>query len=345
MQLSPLLGRLAKLAAAIVILGAIVAGSAWWYVLGTPGRSYEGPLPPLTDEERDLAARLRRHVDAIASEPHNLDYPQALERAAVYIERVLTKQGHKPEPQVYEVDAHPVRNIAVTLSSSLLTPPRRTIVIGAHYDSCLIAPGANDNGTGTAAVLELARLLADVKTPDTQLILVLFVNEEPPYFKSPHMGSVHFARMLADRKEPVAAMLSLETIGYFSDDPGSQKYPQPFGKALPSTGNFVSFVATTGSRDLQQRVMASFRATTKFPTVGGVAPGYIHGIDWSDHWSFVEAGFQAMMITDTAVFRYPHYHKATDTPDKVDYERLARVTKGIERSIRELAGDASRKGG
>lgn len=327
----------------LVLLGALVQatllGAALsWYSLWLPGKGHVGPLPALRPDEQDLAIRLRQHVVAVASEPHNLDYPQAYEHSAAYIERTLSGHGRTPERQIFEVDARPVRNIWVTLGRATGSSVRRTIVVGAHYDSFANSPGANDNGTGTAAVLELARMLADMTSHDARLILVLFANEEPPYFRTPDMGSVHFAKLLADRKEPVVAMLALETMGYFSEHPRSQRYPEPFGRALPSTANFVAFVAMPGSRDLLHSVVGSFRRTTSFPSVGGVAPGIIPGIDYSDHWAFAQAGFQALMITDTALFRYPHYHKTSDTPDKIDYERLARVTKGIERAVRDLTG-------
>jgi len=186
-------------------------------------------------------------------------------------------------------------------------------------------------------VLELARLLRDLSGQARKRVrLVFFVNEEPPYFMTAHMGSLHYARMLAARKERVTAMLSLETLGYYSDEPGSQNYPPPFGLMFPNRGDFVSFVGLTNSRPLVQRSVASFRSHTSFPTIGGVAPWFIPGIGWSDHSSFSDHGFQAVMITDTATFRYPHYHEPTDTPDKVDVERLARITKGMERVVRDL---------
>jgi Zn-dependent M28 family amino/carboxypeptidase len=230
-----------------------------------------------------------------------------------------------------------VRNLEVAIEPRENASPTKTIVIGAHYDSYLDAPGANDNGSGVAALLELARLLRDLRPRRTRLLLAFFVNEEPPYFQTDDMGSLRYTRMLAERKEPVSAMISLETIGYFSDAPGSQQYPQPFDAVFSDRGNFVAFVGMPGSRSLVAEVMKSFRAHTDFPSIGGVAPGFIPGISWSDHESFAEYGFQAMMITDTAVFRYPHYHKPTDTPDRLDCERLARVTKGVERVVREMA--------
>jgi Zn-dependent M28 family amino/carboxypeptidase len=229
-----------------------------------------------------------------------------------------------------------VRNLEVAIEPREHAPPTKTIVIGAHYDSYLDAPGANDNGSGVAALLELARLLKDLRPRRTRLLLAFFVNEEPPYFETDDMGSVRYARMLAERKAPVSAMISFETIGYYSDAGHSQQYPQPFGAVFSDRGNFVAFVGMPGSRSLVTEVVKSFRAHTNFPSVGGVAPGFIPGIGWSDHGSFAEYGFQAMMITDTAVFRYPHYHKPTDTPDRLDYERLARLTKGVERVVREM---------
>jgi Zn-dependent M28 family amino/carboxypeptidase len=212
------------------------------------------------------------------------------------------------------------------------------LVVGAHYDSAPDTPGANDNASGTAAVLELARLLRDLQGQTRKRIrLVFFVNEEPPYFRTAQMGSLHYARALRDRKERVTAMLSLETLGYYSDEPGSQNYPVPFGLMFPNKGNFVSFVGLLNSRPLVQETIKSFRAHTAFPSIGGTAPGIIPGIGWSDHWAFAEYGVQGVMITDTATFRYPHYHEPTDTPDKVDTEKLARVVKGVERVVRDLA--------
>jgi len=129
----------------------------------------------------------------------------------------------------------------------------------------------------------------------------------------------------------------LETLGFYSSEPGSQQYPPPFGMMFPDRGDFVAFVGMLGSRPLLRQTIGSFRSHTAFPTIGGVAPGHVPGIDWSDHWAFAEYGFPAVMITDTAYFRYPYYHQPTDTPDKVDMDKLARVVKGIERVIRDAA--------
>lgn len=170
--------------------------------------------------------------------------------------------------------------------------------------------------------------------------LVLFVNEEPPYFRSADMGSYRYASRLAERGEALIGMISLETMGCFLDEPGSQRYPPPFSLLYPNKGDFIAFVGTLKSRNFLHALIRSFRAHTAFPSAGGVAPGFVPGVDWSDHWSFERFGYPAVMVTDTAPFRYAHYHQITDTPDKVDHTKLARVTHGLERVIRDMASPA-----
>jgi hypothetical protein len=321
----------------LVVVPPIAVALAAWYMLVLPGRTHQGALPPATAAERDLAERLRAHVTAVSSVPHNVQHDDALESAARYIEGALQRSGYTIDRQVFEVDGAAVRNIEATREPRTTTAATRTLVIGAHYDSCEDAPGANDNGSGTAAVLELAHLLADWQSEQTRLRLVLFVNEEPPYFRTADMGSWRYAKRLAERGERVWGMISLETLGAFSDAPGSQRYPPPFGLIFPSTANFIAFVGLPGGRGFLHEVIGSFRRHTAFPSIGGVAPDLVPGIGWSDHWAFRQFGFPAIMITDTALFRYPHYHLPSDTPDKVDYDKLARITNGLERVVREIA--------
>lgn len=321
-----------------VLLLAILAagGGAYWYSVAVPGTSYRGALPPLTTEEASLSKRLRAHISAIGSREHNLETYDELEKAARYIETALEQYGYTPVLHVFSVDGKDVRNIEVVIEAA--NPDPETIVVGAHYDSAQGTPGANDNATGTAAVTELARLLSDLKGNSGKRIrLVLFVNEERPWFGTDAMGSLRYARMLKERGERVTTMYSLETIGYYSSEPDSQKYPSPFNLIFDDRGDFIAFVGMLASRPLLQETMRSFRSHTSFPSIGGVAPARIPGISWSDHWAFAEVGYPALMITDTAPFRYPHYHRATDTPDKVDPDKLARVVKGIERVVRERA--------
>ena len=316
-------------------LAAIALGA--WYALAVPGAAHQGPLPAATAEERDLAARLRTHVTAVASVPHNVKHYAALERAAQHIERSLQELGYTIDRQAFDVAGRSVRNIAATREPTNGGAAAETLVLGAHYDSYDASPGANDNGTGVAATLELARLLKDWKPDKTRIRYVLFVNEEPPYFRTPDMGSWRYAKQLSERGERVRGMISLETMGFFSDKPGSQEFPPPFGLIYPSVGNFIAVVGMPASRAFLHEVMGSFRKHTAFPSVGGVAPDAVPGMGWSDHWAFREFGFPAIMLTDTAPFRYPHYHQPSDTPDKIDYAKLARITKGVERVMRDIA--------
>ena len=323
----------------LVVLALAAAGyGALHYMTAVPGKPYRGPLPPLTPEEAALAASLERHIATIAAREHNVAHYDELEKAARYIEAALASLGYAVGRQEFSADGKAVRNIDVTVEPARGNFDPEVIVVGAHYDSAPGSPGANDNASGAAAVIELARLLRDLDgSAGKRIRLALFVNEEPPYFRTEAMGSLNYARALAQRGERVVAMYSLETIGFYSSEPGSQVYPAPFGLIFPDRGDFVAFVGLLGSRPLVRETMRSFRAHTAFPTIGGVAPGFVPGIGWSDHWAFAEHGFQAVMITDTAPFRYPHYHQPSDTPDKVDGESLARVVKGIERVIRDLS--------
>jgi len=327
--------RTAMLIAVVCLVLLLVAGA--WAITSMPGRSHRGPLPPLAPEERELASRLRAHVTAIASEEHNVIHAAALERAAAYLERQLGQQGYAVHRQEFAAGGVKVRNLEVRIPEEA-PQDARLVVVGAHYDSARGAVGANDNGTGAAAVVELARALRGfTPAPGTQIRLVLYVNEEMPWLGTEQMGSRVHADALAREGRTVAAMLSLETIGYYSDAPGSQNYPQPFAALYPGEGNFVGFVGNFKSRGFARRVVASFRAHAAFPSEGAAFPDVIKDAGRSDHWAYWRHGWPGLMVTDTANFRYPFYHTPQDTPDKIDYERTARVVRGLEAVIRDLA--------
>ena len=301
-----------------------------------PGRSFKGALPAQSEGEAELSSRLRAHVEMLAGTigERNVYHPDQLLAAAAYIEETFRQYGHEPVPLFYTVQGQEVRNIEVTIPGT--TKPGEIVVIGAHYDSVRGTVGANDNGSGTAAVLEMARLLKDKPLART-VRLVMFVNEEPPFFQTESMGSLVYARLCTKRGDNVVAMFTPETIGYYDDRKGSQRYPFPFSLFYPSQGNFIAFVGDTKSRPLLTRSLSSFRKHAKFPSQGAALPGSIQGIGWSDHWAFWQEGWPGFMVTDTAPFRYPHYHQTSDTPDKIDYDRTARVVMGLTRMAEDLA--------
>ena len=313
----------------------LAAATAWllWYMVKVPGVSSVGALKPLTADEQTVAENLREHVTVIASREHNVFRLPMLEQAAQYIENAFDKAGYAVAAQRFVSGPAEVRNIEVEVKGG--SRASEIVIVGAHYDSVAGAVGANDNGSGVAAILELARLLQGSQ-PARTLRFVAFVNEEPPFAHSDAMGSRQYARRSKARGENIVAMLSLETIGYYSDASGSQRYPFPLSLFYPSTGNFVAFVSNLGSRPLLHAAIAGFRRYAGFPSEGVAAPASIPGVDWSDHWSFWQEGWPALMVTDTAPYRYPHYHTMQDTPDKVDYERTARVVTGLHGMLREL---------
>ncbi len=258
----------------------------------------------------------------------------ALTRAADYIQASFAEYGYSPEPQAFQVSGKRVSNLGATLNGT--SRARDIVVVGAHYDSVSGSPGANDNATGVAAVLELARRLS--RTPRSRTIrFVAVVNEEPPFFQTAQMGSVVYANAAKTRGDRIIGMLSLETMGYYSDEKGSQAYPAPVAMLYPDVANFIGFVANLGSARLLMKARRAFKARTSFPLQSAAIPATIPGVGWSDHWAFWQAGYAAMMVTDTALYRYPWYHTAEDTPDKIDYEKLAHLVDGLQAVVEALA--------
>jgi Zn-dependent M28 family amino/carboxypeptidase len=288
----------------------------------------------LSPEDIDLRAELKSDVQTLAGEigERNMGHYGQLNAAADFIEDSFSRAGLHPRQDSYEVRGQACHNIEAEIPG---TRPN-VVLIGAHYDSVFGSPGANDNGSGVAALLALARRFAGKPAQQT-LRFVAFVNEEPPYFLTEQMGSFVYAGRSKARGDRISAMISLETIGYFSDAPHSQTYPSPgLGVFYPTVGNFIGFVSNVHSRALLRRSIALFRKHAKIPSEGAALPSFIPGVSWSDQWAFWQHGYPGIMITDTAPFRYPHYHSATDTPDKLDYDRFALVVSGMQKVIQEL---------
>jgi hypothetical protein len=289
-----------------------------------PGSSYSISLHPLAKYEQEVCRNLKQQISMLAEKigERNIWKYGKLKASAHYIEKVVTELGYEVKKQEYRVEDVHVENLEWELIG--IQHPEEIILVGAHYDSVLGSPGANDNASGVAAVLEIARLLKTERLSRT-VRFVTFVNEEPPFFQTDKMGSRVYASRSRQRGEKIVAMLSLETIGYYCNEKGSQKYPFPFSLFYPETGNFIGFVGNVSSRSLVREAIEIFRSNTAFPSEGIAVPGWFPGIGWSDHWSFWAEGYPAIMITDTALFRYQYYHSQQDVPDRIDYERTARV--------------------
>ncbi len=277
---------------------------------------------------------LQVHVENLASTIGGRLAATGLEKAALYIEQELRSYGYSPIRQTYTADGQTFSNIEVEVPG--VQHPDKIVVIGAHYDTAGNLPGANDNASGVAATLELARHFASAK-PKRTIRSVFFVNEEPPYFQTEAMGSYVYAKRCHERKEDISAMLALETIGYYTDEPGSQAYPGGVLPGYPNRGNFLGFVADPKSALLLRTALQAFRANVVLPAEGIAGPDSVTGIGWSDHWSFWQFGYKALMVTDTAPFRYPYYHTAEDTPDKLDYPRFAEAVAGIAAVVNHLS--------
>lgn len=305
-------------------------------ITAMPGKSYQGKLPPLTFNEQQLRQELERDINTIAGMgEHNFVFPENLSKVAAFLESQLAEVGYSVQSQVYQAQGQSFRNLEVEIKGT--QKPNEIVIIGAHYDSVVGSVGANDNGTGTAAVLSLARKFAQFK-PNRTLRFVEFVNEEPPFFWTKEMGSLVYAERCKQQQENIVAMLSLETMGYYSDQVNSQQYPLNLLKWFyPNQGNFISFIGNFKSRSLIKKVIGNFRDSASFPSQGVALPNWVPGVGWSDHWSFWQQNYLALMVTDTALFRYPYYHTTEDLPEQINFDHLARVVSGLEQVIIDLA--------
>jgi Zn-dependent M28 family amino/carboxypeptidase len=289
-------------------------------------------------EVRQRAERLEAHVRALSETigERNVHRPLALSDAADYIERQWHAMGYEVIRQTYEPGGIPCSNLEIVRPGN--RHPEEILLIGAHYDTVIGSPGANDNGSGVAAMLELTRQFADAEV-DRSVRFVAFVNEEPPFFFSGQMGSMMYARAARERGDNIQLMVSLETIGYYSERPGSQHYPPLFKSFYPDKGNFIAFVSNLRSRRMLRRFAAAFGRHSRFPAEHLATFSWIPGVAWSDHLSFWRSGYRALMVTDTAFYRYPHYHAPTDKANELDYLSMAVVTGGLGRAVMSLASE------
>jgi Zn-dependent M28 family amino/carboxypeptidase len=282
-----------------------------------------------------LADRLRGHITHLAVEigQRNVFRPDALHAAADYIRSVWGAQNYQVHSQYYQAMGVKSENLEVRRIGK--TKPEEIILVGAHYDTVRGTPGADDNASGVAALLELTRLFATAETERT-IRFVAFVNEEPPFFFWSEMGSGVYAEAAKARGENIRLMISLEMLGSYSEQPGSQSYPPLLRHFYPDRANFIAMVSNRASRKELQQMAAAFKAKSDFPVESLAALEIIPGVAWSDHLSFWRAGYPAIMVTDTAFYRSAAYHTADDTPEKLSYPAMASVVEGLFQALLSL---------
>jgi hypothetical protein len=321
-----------------VLAGLVILAIAGYLVMIDVKPTVARPVPDPADraEIQALEHRLMEHVRILGETigERNLHRPRALRAAADYIRQAWKTQGFEVGEERFEIMGQTCLNLMVERRGS--TRPETLVLAGAHYDSVFGSPGANDNGTGVAVLLEMSRA-ARREASSRTLRFVAFVNEEPPFFRTDSMGSRRHARGARQRGEQIAAMFSLETLGYYSSAAGSQHYPFPFGAFYPRIGNFLAVVGNLRSRGVAVEFLRRFMAESDFPVEGIATFEWIPGIDWSDHSSFWEEGYPALMLTDTAPFRYPEYHSLRDLPEKINRSEFARAAHGIIQAVRRMA--------
>ena len=306
----------------------------------------------LSDEERTIQLHLENHVKVLSHDigPRHTRRPTKLEAAAQYIESEFRKLELVINLLEYTTsDGHTVHNVEGLIPG---LDSSSSLVIGAHYDSVEISrdleedcPGANDNGSAVAVLLEIGRLLATLKArPRNTVRLVAFANEEPPYFLTNDMGSRQYASMLRLQGEQVIGMICLETVGHYSDQPKSQTIPQPINSFFNhDRGNFLAIMSDRSSEQLLKSMVNQFANVSDFPCVGLIAEQEFVGLEMSDQVSFWREGFKAIMVTDTVFMRTPRphahtttYHTREDTWEKLNYGAMAQVTDGLTKAIYSL---------
>jgi Zn-dependent M28 family amino/carboxypeptidase len=280
-------------------------------------------------------ARLEAHVRKLSVElaPRDESHIENLYRVAEYIKNEFSQTTASVSEQPYRVSGKSYRNVIAQFGPD----SAERIVIGAHYDTAGPLPGADDNASGVAGLIELARLLGR-QQPPMRVELVAFTLEEPPYFRTTGMGSSVHAESLRKQNIRVRAMFSLEMIGYFSDAPNSQQFPAGILRAFyPSTGNYIGVVGRLSDWSLARHTKAAMRNASPLPVYSINTPSFVPGVDFSDQLNYWHAGYGALMITDTAFYRNGNYHTAHDTAEKLDYKRMAMVVEGVYAAVVELS--------
>lgn len=318
---------------------ALLLGLVAWVIshFWMPGPDHGASLPPASEPQQRSARRLRQHVEMLAGSigERRVGRASRLHAAAAYIEQQWQGQGLQVERACLDAGGVATCNLIVTVGEGEGAPE----VVGAHYDSAAGTPGADDNASGVAVLMELSRALKGAP-PARRVRFVAYTNEEPPWFRTDRMGSALDARKLAERNDAPLVMFSLEMLGFYTDAPDSQQYPVSWlGWLYGDRGNYVAFVGNMDSVAAVRDAVSAFRHAVVFPARGTALPEAIPGVDFSDQLNYWAQGWPAVMVTDTSFNRNPNYHEPTDTPDTLDYDRMSRVVEGLV-AVVQVAGAA-----
>ena len=296
--------------------------------------------PKLSASELSLREDLVRNVDALAGLigiRHDLR-PSSLDATVAHITRELEGLGQTVDVQTYPTARWAAKNLVVEWKGQ--SDPDRIVVLGAHYDTVKTTPGADDNASAVAMLLSVCKALKERSFAKT-IRFVAFANEEPPHFPGPTMGSAVYAKACRERGNDIYAMVCLEMVGYFDTAPNSQTFSDELPKVvkplLRTTGDFIAFVSDIATRRQLRKFTKGFKSAVKFRTISAPVPKARDILWLSDHGPFWDQNYPALMVTDTSWFRNPNYHELTDTPDTLDYDRMARVAAGVAEGISRLA--------
>lgn len=321
----------------ILLLCSLLLVCVAFYMMSMPGVMLNSPALPLNEQEKTLISRLKSHVEFLSEQVGERHFQMSgtLNASAEYIQEQFTSFGYQAVLEEFQGQDQTYKNVYVEIAGK--KTDNQVLIIGAHYDSVWLSPGADDNASGIAVLLETARLLMDKKLQRT-VRWVAFVNEESPFYATEQMGSLVHAKNATDRGEKITGMISLEMLGYYDDSDHSQAYPFPLKYFYPHRGNFVAFVGNLTSRQFLRDSLGYFRSSERFPATGLVAPEFlVPDIRRSDNYAFWQYGINAFMITDTANFRNPYYHTGIDLPETLNYEYMSLVTTSLSSMIESLA--------
>lgn len=318
----PIMRTLFSLAVASIIFLGVV-----WYIGSQPLLSIPGSVEVPSVNPRKLESHVHMLSETL---PARMGREESLKPSVNWIEQQLKPYG-KTQRQTYVLDDEKFHNILLDFGPD----SDEVIIVGAHYDTAHGFPGADDNASGVAVLIELARLLSETgEQLPMRIELVFFTLEEPPYFRTNKMGSFIHASNLKDKQQKIRVMIALDMVGYFSDDVGSQHFPVPVLKYIyPDQGNFIAVVGNLDNTKAVRRIKRSFKTASDLPVYSFNAPSFIVGIDFSDHLNYWKHGYDAVLVTDTSFNRNTAYHTVADTADRLDYVKMAKVVQSLYQAV------------